>query len=119
MMRPPASGAVPDSISSCAQASTNVSLRGLHPRWRSSRVSDGLVGEEDEAVADGAGVDEAHGFHGARLAEQTLACPNYAREGHQPQLVDEVVLHQGGHEPSAGVDHDVTVDLLLQPRDLV
>ncbi len=55
-------------------------------------VSDGLVGEEGEVVTDGLGVDEAHGFLVAGLAEEALAGPEHDRVDHQPQLVDEVVL---------------------------
>ena len=39
-------------------------------------VSDGLVGEEGEAITYGAGVDEAHGFLGAGLDEEALAGPS-------------------------------------------
>jgi hypothetical protein len=36
--------------------------------------------------------------------KEALAGPEHEREGHQPQLVDKVVLHQRGHEPAAGVE---------------
>ncbi len=39
--------------------------------------------------------------------------------GHEPQLVDQVVLHQRLHERAAGVDEDVTVHDSLQLRDLL
>ena len=55
-------------------------------------VSDELVGEEDEAVTDGLGIDEAHGLLVAGLAEEALARPEHDWEDDQPQLVDQVVL---------------------------
>jgi hypothetical protein len=51
-----------------------------------------LVGEEGEAVTDRLGVDQAHGFLFARLAEQALAVPEHDGEDDEPQLVDQVVL---------------------------
>src|SRR6266496_1229430 len=53
-------------------------------------VSDGLVGEVGDAVTDGAGVEEAHGFLVAGLAEEALAGSEHDREDLQPQLVDQV-----------------------------
>ena len=82
-------------------------------------VPDDLVGEEDEAVTDGPAADEAHGLLVAGLAEEALAGPEHDREDEQPQLVHEVVLDQRAPELIAGVDDDVSVQLLLQPRDLV
>src|SRR5258708_5510186 len=72
-------------------------------------VSDELVGEEGEAVTDGLGIDEAHGFLVAGLAEEALAGTEQDRVDDQPQLVDEVVLDQRALELIAGVDHDVSV----------
>ena len=72
-------------------------------------VPDHLVGEEGETVTDGLGVDEAHGFLVAGLAEEALARPEYDREDDQPQLVDQVVLDQRASELVAGVDNDVPV----------
>ncbi len=45
--------------------------------------------------------------------------PEHDRIDHQPQLVDEVVLHQRVHELTAGDDDDVTVQLALEPGDLL
>lgn len=81
-------------------------------------VSDGLVGQEGEAATDGAGLDEAQAFHAAGLAKEALAGPDHKRVDRQPQLVDEVMLHQCAHEPSAGVDDDLAVHPLLQVRHL-
>jgi hypothetical protein len=78
-----------------------------------------LVGEEGEAVADGADTDEAHRLLVASLAEEALTCPENERMGHQPQLVDQVVLHQRLHERAAAVDEDVPIHGLLQLRDLL
>ena len=77
-------------------------------------VPDGLVGEDGDAVTDGLGVDEAHGFLVAGLAEEALAGPEHDREDLQPQLVDEVVLDQRARELEAGGDDDFPVELLLQ-----
>jgi hypothetical protein len=74
----------------------------------------GFVGEEGDAVTDGPGADEAHGFLVAGLAEEALAGPEHDRVDHQPELVDEVVLYQRAPEKEAGVDDDVPVQLLLQ-----
>jgi hypothetical protein len=49
------------------------------------------------------------GFLVARLAEEALAGAEHDREDLQPQLVDEVVLHQRVHEPEAGRDDDFPV----------
>jgi hypothetical protein len=75
-----------------------------------------FIAEQGEAVTDRAGVDQAHGLHGAGLAEEALAGPGHERVGHQPQLVDEVVLDQRPHEPAAGVDDDLAVHLVPQRR---
>src|SRR5947209_699006 len=83
------------------------------------RLADQLVGEEDEPVTDGLGVDEAHGFLVAGLPEEAPAVPEHDREDDQPQLIDQVVLDQRAPELIAGVDDDLPVQLLLQPRDLV
>jgi hypothetical protein len=53
-----------------------------------------LVGEVGDAALEGLGVEEAHGFLVAGLAEQALAGPEGDREDLQPQLVDQVVLDQ-------------------------
>ena len=81
-------------------------------------VSDEFVGEKDQAVTDGLGIDEAHGFFVAGLAEEALACPEHDRVDDQPQLVGKVVLDQRTPELIAGVDDDVPGQLLLQLRDL-
>ena len=72
---------------------------GGHPVfWNAGAVRhplglpDELVGEEGEAVTDCLGIDEAHGFLVAGLAEEALASPEHDREDDQPQLVDQVVL---------------------------
>ena len=60
----------------------------MTPRKRSSAdieavclgASDELVGEEDEAVTDGLGIDKAHGLFAAGLAEEALARPEDDRE---------------------------------------
>src|SRR5258708_14044322 len=80
---------------------------------------DDLVGEEGEAVTDGLSVDEARRFLVAGLAEEALAGSEHDREDEQPQLVDQVVLHQREPELIAGVDEDFPVQLLLELRDLV
>ena len=64
------------------------------------------------------GIDEAHGLLVAGLAEEALAGPEHDREDDQPQLVDQVVLDQRAPELVAGGDDDVSVQLLLQLRDL-
>src|SRR4029453_723837 len=65
-------------------------------------VSDGLVGEEGEAVTDGLDIDEAHGLLVAGLAEEALARPEHDREDDQPELVDQVVLDQRAPDLIAG-----------------
>ena len=71
---------------------------GIRSFWNAGAVRhplglpDELVGEEGEAVTDGLGIDEAHGFLVAGLAEESLASPEHDREDDQPQLVDQVVL---------------------------
>src|SRR5271154_3356715 len=82
-------------------------------------VPDRLVGEVGDAALEGLGVEEAHGFLVAGLAEQALADPGGGREDLQPQLVDQVVLDQRAYELKAAGDDDVPVYVLLQRRDLV
>src|SRR3989442_10925397 len=60
-----------------------------------------LVGEVGDAALDGLGVEEAHGSLVAGLAEEALAGAEHDREDLQPQLVDEVVLHQRAQELEA------------------
>jgi hypothetical protein len=57
-----------------------------------SGVPHDLVGDEREAVADGARADEAHRLLVARLAEEALAGPEHDGEDDQPHFVDQVVL---------------------------
>src|SRR6201982_2614504 len=82
-------------------------------------VPDRLVGEVGDAALEGLGVEEAHGFVVAGLAEQALADPEGDREDLQPQLVDQVVIDQRAYELKAAGDNDVPVYVLLQRRDLV
>src|SRR5213080_3253622 len=82
-------------------------------------VSDALIGEEDDVALGGPGLDEAHRLLVAGLTEEALAGPEHDREDLQPQLVDQVVLHQRVYELEAGGDDDFPVELLLQLRDLV
>ena len=63
-------------------------------------------------------VDEAHGLLVAGLAEEALAGPEHDREDDQPQLVHQVVLDQRAPELIAGGDDDLSVELLLELRDL-
>src|SRR5580700_4866859 len=81
-------------------------------------VPDEGVGEVGETVTDGPGIDQAHGFLVAGLAEEALAGPEHDRVDRQPQLVGEVVLDQRVYELEAGGDDDVPRQLLLQRRDL-
>jgi hypothetical protein len=63
--------------------------------WSDRLVApDHLVGEEDQAVADGLGADQPHGLLVAGLAEEALARPEHHREDGEAQLVDQVVLDQ-------------------------
>src|ERR687897_3385678 len=82
-------------------------------------VANALVGEENDVALDGLGVDKAHGFLVAGLAEEALPGPEHDREDLQPQLVDEVVLQQRVYELEAGGDDDFPLELVLKPRDLV
>src|SRR5690349_8552610 len=77
-----------------------------------------LVGQVGETVTDGLGGDEAQGSLVAGLAEQALARAERDREHGQPQLVDEVVLHQRVHERAAAVHDDLPLCLPLQLRHL-
>src|SRR6266508_2466826 len=57
-------------------------------------VADDVVGEVGQAVTDGLGGEEARGLRVAGLAEEALAGSEHDREDEQPQLVDQVVVHQ-------------------------
>jgi hypothetical protein len=85
---------------------------------RERSVPNELVAEEDEAVANGLGVDEAHRLLVAGLVEEALAGPEHDGEDDQPQLVHQVVLDQRAPELIAGGDDDVSLELVLQLRDL-
>jgi hypothetical protein len=63
-------------------------------------------------------VEEAQRLLVACLAEEALASPEHDREDDHSQLVHQVVLDQRAPELIAGVDEDLSVQLLLQPRDL-
>ncbi len=85
--------------------------------WRSGSpehlgVPDGLVGQEREVVANGLGVDEAHGFLVAGLSEEALAGSEHDGEDEQPQFVDQIVLDQRAPKLIAGVNEDLAVQLL-------
>src|SRR5215218_9922582 len=82
-------------------------------------LPDERVGEEDEALTDGLGVDEAHGLLVAGLVEEALAGPEHDREDDQAQFVDQVMLDQRAPELIARGDDDLSVQLLLEPRDLL
>lgn len=64
-------------------------------RTRSGRlaVSNRLVCQNGDSVAQGTGLNEAHGFGVAGLAEKALAASEHNREELQTQLVDEIVLN--------------------------
>src|SRR3954451_6108747 len=85
---------------------------------RPLRRRDELVGEKGEAATDRLRIDEAHGLLVAGLAEEALAGPEHDREDDQPQLVDQVVRDQRAPELVAGRDDDLSVQLLLELRDL-
>ena len=72
-------------------------------------VSDGLVDEMGELVIERPAACEAHRLLVAGLAEEALAGPEHDRVDHQPQLVDQVVLHQRADEPDAAGDDDLSV----------
>src|SRR4051794_6872390 len=69
------------------------------------------VGEEDGAVTEGLGVDEAHRLLVAGLVEEALPGPEHDREDDQPQLVDQVMLDERMPEPIARGDDDLSVQL--------
>src|SRR4051812_2067880 len=77
------------------------------------------VSEEREAVTDGRGLDETHRGLVTRLAEEALARTEHDREDDQPDLIDQVVLHQRAPELITGRNDDLSVQLALQFRDLV
>src|ERR1700754_649269 len=92
LLTAPASlSAAPSSASSDSSASTAL-LAAFSPRViatsqiRASHLPE-FVGEEDESVTDGLGVDEAHGPRGAGLVEQALAGPEHDGEDDQTQFV--------------------------------
>src|SRR5262245_16707930 len=78
-------------------------------------VSDGLVGEDGDAITEGLRADQAQRLLVAGLAEEALAGTEHDREDLQPQLVDEVVLDQRAGELEAAGDVDFPGQLLLQP----
>src|SRR5215813_7316051 len=81
-------------------------------------VSHNLVGDEGQAVSDGVRMDESQGLLAGGLAEKARSIPEYHREDHEPQLVDEVMLDQRVYELVTRVYKDFAANLLLQLRDL-
>src|SRR5215469_15392779 len=63
-------------------------------------------------------MDKAQRLLVAGLAEKARSIPEYHREDHEPELVDEVMLDQRVYELVTRVHQDFTADLLLQLRDL-
>src|SRR5215469_2166406 len=63
-------------------------------------------------------MDKAQRLLVAGLAEKARSIPEYHREDHEPQLVDEVMLDQRAYELITRVHKDFTANLLLQLRDL-
>src|SRR3954462_5717875 len=94
-------------------------IRAFRHAGRPLCLPDDLVGEKDEAVTNRLGVAEAIGLFVAGLVEEAPAGPEHDREDDHPQLVDQVMLDQRASEPRARADEDLSVQLLLQPRDLL
>ncbi len=78
-----------------------------------------LIDEDRHTVADHFRVDQPQRLLVARAVEEAFAGAEDDREDHQAQLVDEVVLDEGLHEPRAAVDDDVAVSFLPQLPDLL
>lgn len=83
------------------------------------RSSDELIGEGDEALSYRLRADEAHWPLLDGFTEESLTRPQDDWEDKQPQFIDKVVLNQGAPKLIAGVDHQVSIQVLLQFRDLV
>lgn len=77
-----------------------------------------VVTERTLAI-DGLGAHKAHQCLVPGPTEESLACPKHDREDLQPQLVNEVVLHQRVHELEAGQDDYLPLQFPLQPQDLL
>lgn len=77
-------------------------------------VSDEFISEVDQAVTQRLGVGEAHRFLVAGFAEEAGSSPDCDWKDHEPELVDQVVLHQRAHELAAAVDDDIVVEFPFQ-----
>ncbi len=78
-----------------------------------------LVGEIENARAEGLRVDELQRLLIAPFLKQTLSAPHDDGMNHEPELVEEVVLKQRPDEGAAAEDRDVLARLPLQLGDLL
>ena len=72
-----------------------------------------LVGEIENACAEGLRVEELQRLLIAPVLKQTLSAPHHDRMNHEPELVEEAVLKQRSDQGRAAGDGDVLTWLLL------
>src|SRR5215217_8838520 len=78
-----------------------------------------LVGEIDNARAEGLRVEELQRLLIAPVLKQTLSAPHDYGMDHEPKLVEEVVLKQRPDQGRAAGYRDILARLLLEPGDLL
>ena len=72
-----------------------------------------LVGEIENACAEGLRLDKLQRPLIAPFLKQTLSAPHHDRMNHEPELVEEAVLKQRSDQGRAAGDGDVLTFLLL------
>src|SRR5215207_176391 len=78
-----------------------------------------LVGEIENARAEGLRVDELQCLLIAPVLKQTLSAPHDYGMDHEAELIEEAVSQQRPDQGRAAGYRDVLARLLLEPRDLL
>src|SRR5215217_8074631 len=78
-----------------------------------------LVGEIENACAEGLRVEELQRLLIAPFLKQTLSTPHHDRMNHEPKFVEEVLFEQRPDQSRAAGYRDVLARLLLEPGDLL
>src|SRR6266571_4015931 len=91
-------------------ASTSPPLCPYHAYW--------LVVNDCHTSAGRVRAEQPQVFLVAAVTEEGLACAEHDGMDHEPELVDEVVLHQQSYQRAAAVDQEVPTRVKLEFRDL-
>src|SRR3954451_20314425 len=73
-----------------------------------------FVGADDDAQIGNRHVDRSHGRRQEAIVEQATTRPEQQRKCHEPEAVDEVVLHQSVEEVAASPDLQLVAGFVLE-----